>query len=191
MLTVLGEDCDRNTGNRNLSTAGFCGGNTGESGNHDGSGFGLPPRVDNWGGVGADDLSVPHPRLGVDGFPHSAEHPEAGEVKLLRDLTPQLHERANSGGGGVKNCDPILLDDFPPTPRVWGIRSSLIDHLGGTVGQGSIDDVAVSGNPADVGGAPIHICFSVQVENILVREGSLGEVSPRRVQDAFGFAGGA
>ncbi|MNZ57484.1 hypothetical protein D3C78_754650 [compost metagenome] len=58
------------------------------------------------------------------------------------------------------------------------------------IGQGAIDDVAVAGDPADIGGAPEHLAVTV-VEHHLEGEGGLQQVAAGSVQHALGFAGAA
>ncbi|MNI95302.1 hypothetical protein D3C73_1535520 [compost metagenome] len=49
----------------------------------------------------------------------------------------------------------------------------------------------MAGDPADVGGAPVHVRFGMEVEHGFVGVGALGEVAAGGVQDALGLAGGA
>jgi len=81
------------------------------------------------------------------------------------------------------------LNDVPPAAGVGGIGGPLIDHLGGAVGEGSIDDVAVTGNPTDVCRAPVDVGFGMKIKNVLMGEGCLGEVATGGVQDPFGLTG--
>ncbi len=78
---------------------------------------------------------------------------------------------------------------LPPPAGVRGVRRSLVQHLGRAVGERTVGDVGVPGDPADVGGAPEDVRLRVDVVHDLVREGGLGQVSARRVQDALGLAG--
>ncbi len=71
------------------------------------------------------------------------------------------------------------------------VGGSLVHDLGGAVGERAVDDVAVPGDPADVGGAPVDIRLGVQVEDVLVGVRDLGEISAARVQDAFRLPRGA
>ena len=85
----------------------------------------------------------------------------------------------------------MALDDVPEAVARGGVGGALVDHLRDTVGQRAVDDVAVAGDPADVGGAPVDVGVGLEVEHVAVGEGGLGEVAPRRVQDAFGLSGGS
>jgi hypothetical protein len=72
-----------------------------------------------------------------------------------------------------------------------GVRRALVEHLRGAVGERAVDDVAVAGDPPDVGGAPVDVGLGLEVEDVLVREGGLREVPAAGVQDALRLPGGA
>jgi hypothetical protein len=135
--------------------------------------------------------TIPDPGLGVDRFADAAEHAQRREVEVIRNLSPELHERPDGGGRGVEDGHAVLLDDLPPAPAVGRVRRALVEHLGRPVGQRTVDDVAVTGDPADIGGAPIDVGLGVQVEHVLMGEGRLGEVAAARVEDALRLAGRA
>ena len=71
------------------------------------------------------------------------------------------------------------------------VGHALVHHDRRAVGQRPVDDVAVAGDPADVGGAPVDVGLGVEVEHVLVGERDLGEVAAGRVHDALGLAGRA
>ena len=76
-------------------------------------------------------------------------------------------------------------------PVVAGeVGHALVHHLGRAVGQRAVDDVAVAGDPTDIGGAPVDVIV-VQIEHVLVGEGHLRQVAATGVHDALGLAGGA
>ena len=82
----------------------------------------------------------------------------------------------------------MLLDDPPESIFVWSIRSSLIHQDGRAVRHGTVDHVAVSGNPTAVRGAEMNIVI-LEVKNELTCRKCSGKVAPRGVGNAFGFAG--
>src|SRR5699024_7277587 len=84
----------------------------------------------------------------------------------------------------------VLLHDLPPAALVRAVRGALVEHLGGAVDQGSVGDVGVAGDPADVSSAPVHVCLRLQVEDVPVRVGRLHQVAAGGVQDALRFPGG-
>ncbi len=71
------------------------------------------------------------------------------------------------------------------------MRGAFVHGLGGAVDERRVGDVGVSGDPADIGRAPVHVRLGVQVEDGLVGEGGLGEAAAGGVQDALGLPGGA
>ena len=147
---------------------------------------------------------VPHPRLGVDGLADRAEHPQRRQVVALDLLCPPLHEGTDGGGCGVELGDAVALDDVPQPILVPGVAvvadaqffagrvgGALVDDRGGAVGQRPVDDVAVAGDPTDVGGAPVDVGVGAQVEHDPVGERDLGQVAAAGVHDALGLGGGA
>ena len=66
---------------------------------------------------------------------------------------------------------------------------SYITH-GRAVRQRTVDDVAVAGHPADVGGAPVDVLF-LEVEHQLRRRVDVRQVAARRVHHALRLAGRA
>ena len=178
----LGEDPGQGPGGR----ARLGDGGAGQRGDHVAAGLGLPPGVHHRAAPAADVAVVPHPRLGVDGLPHRAQHPQAGQVVGGGPFLAPLHEGADGGGGGVELGDAVALGDVPqpilgpPAPVAapergpGGVGGALVHHRGAAVGQRAVDDVAVAGHPADVGRAPEDIGVGSEVEHVLVGEADLG-----------------
>lgn len=63
-----------------------------------------------------------------------------------------------------------------------------INHQDGSgcVGEWAVDDVGVAGDPADVGGAPVHVA-RVVVEDVFEGGRGVDEVAGGRVQDSLGL----
>ena len=74
----------------------------------------------------------------------------------------------------------MLIDDLPEARSRRVIGHTFEDQAGRAVGQWAVDDVAVAGDPADVGGTPVDIAFVV-VEHVLVGHGRHQQVAPRAV----------
>ena len=178
-------------GQRERRRAGLGGRGAGQRADHDPARLGLPPRVDDRAALAADVGVVPHPRLGVDRLTDRPEDAQARQIVLLRLLVAPLHHRADRRRGGVEDRHPVLLDDRPEAVVAREVRDALVHHHRGPVGQRAVDDVAVPGDPADVGGAPVHVGVRMEVEHVLVGERDLGQVAARRVHDALRLAGGA
>ena len=63
-------------------------------------------------------------------------------------------------------------------------RNTFVDDAGGGQGQRSIDNKRVTGNPADVGHAPVHI-FGMDVLNVFGAARHIGEIAAGAVLTAF------
>ena len=114
----------------------------------------------------------------------------AGEqVVAVDELIPGLDESTNGGGGGVEDGDSVFLDHLPETTEVGEIRGTFIHHLGRTHRKGAVNNVAVAGDPADVGGAPVDVVI-LHVEDVLAGGVGAGEVAAAGVEDSLGFSGG-
>src|SRR5690606_28583377 len=169
------DDGRGDAGQRGLGGAGLGVGDAGQRGDHDAAGLGLPPGVHHGGAVAADVLAVPDPCLGVDRFADRAQDAQGRQVELGGDLVAPLHERADRGGRGVEDAHAVLLHDLPEAALVRGVRGAFVHDLGGAVGERAVDDVGVAGDPADVGGAPVHVGLGLEVEDGPVGVGDLGE----------------
>ena len=111
-------------------------------------------------------------------------------VVLGRLVLAQLAQHAHRGGGGMENIDAEALG-YPPRPARVGVGgSALVQHAGGAEGQRAVDDVGVTGYPADVGEAPVGV-VGMDVQEVLGRARHIGQVAARRVLGALGPARGA
>ena len=93
-------------------------------------------------------------------------------------------------GRGVQDGDGVLGNDGPEAVAVRVVGRAFVHYGRRAVGEGAIDDVAVARDPADVGGAPVDVVL-LDVEHPLGRRHRSQQVAARRVDDAFGLAGGA
>ncbi len=107
------------------------------------------------------------------------------------NLATPLHEHPDQGWRGVIDCHAVLFDHLEMTVLVGRVRGALVDHLGDAVGQRPVDDVGVTGDPADIGCAPIDVGLGLDVEHVVMRVRRLGQIAARGVHDALGLAGGA
>ena len=87
---------------------------------------------------------------------------------LRGPLRAPLHERANRGRRGVEDRDAVALDDLPEAILLRPVGRAFVHHHRRAVGQRTVDDVAVAGDPADVGRAPVDVLV-LQVEDPLGR----------------------
>ena len=87
-------------------------------------------------------------------------------------------------------ADAVLVDHLPVAGAV-GIGGHPLEHHGGrAIGERPVHDVAVAGDPADVGRAPEDVA-AVDVEHVLVGHRHREQVAGGGVHDAFGLAGRA
>jgi hypothetical protein len=84
----------------------------------------------------------------------------------------------------------VPLDDVPEAVEAGRVGRALVHEGGGAIGERPVDDVAVPGDPPDVGGAPVGVFF-LYVEEVLHGEARLEEIAGRRVHDALGLPRGA
>ena len=133
---------------------------------HDRAGFGLPPGVDDRAALAADVPVIPHPRFRVDRLADRSQQPQRAEIVLRWPLGAPPHERANRRRRGVENRHAVALDDLPEAILLRPVGRAFVHHHGRAVGQRSVDDVAVAGDPADIGRAPVDVVV-FQIEDPL------------------------
>ncbi len=107
----------------------------------------------------------------------------------FRPLLAQLEERADRGRRGVKDRDAVLVDHRPQAIGLGMGRRALVHHHRRAVRQRSVDDVAVAGDPSDIGGAPVRVVV-FEVEHPLARDVCAEEIPSGGMHDALGLAGG-
>ena len=107
---------------------------------------------------------------------------------MLRGMcVAPFHERADRGRRGVEHRHPVTFADVPEAVLVRPVRRALVDHDGCTERQRPIDDVGVSGHPADVRRAPEHVVV-LEVEHDLRGVRHAREIAAGRVDDPLRFA---
>ena len=162
----------------------------GQRRDHDRAGFGLPPGVDDRAALAADELVVPDPRFGVDRLADRSEQPQRRQIVLLRPLGAPAHERADRGRRRVEDRDAVLLDQRPEAILLRPVGRAFVHQHRRAVGQRAVDDVAVAGDPADVGGAPVDVLVA-QIEHQLRGRVGADQIAAGRVDDALGLPGRA
>ena len=170
--------------------SGLAGGGTGKGRDHVGPGLGLPPGIDDGAALVADVLVEPHPGLGVDGLPDGSEQAERGEVVLLKVLVAPLHEGSDGRRGRIEDGDAVVGDELPEAVGLGPVGSTLVHETGRPVAEGSVDEVTVACDPADVGGAPVDIILP-EIEDILGGGVSADQVTARGVENSLGLSGGS
>src|SRR4051794_27977101 len=84
----------------------------------------------------------------------------------------------------------MAVDDAPEAIRFRGVRRAFVHHAGSAVLQRPIDDIAVAGDPSDVGGAPVDVVF-LDVENPFCGDVSTDRIAAGGVDDALRLTGGS
>ena len=109
---------------------------------------------------------------------------------FLRPFVSPFDECANGGGRGVQNIYLVAVNDAPEAIGLREIGRAFVHQSGGAILQRSIDDVAVAGDPTNVGSAPIRVFF-FEIEYPFCGEIRGDGISAGGVNHALGFAGGA
>ena len=109
---------------------------------------------------------------------------------LLDPVVAVFHDGAESGGRGIKDVDLVLFDDVPEPVRLGIVGYAFKHDAGSALGQRAVNDVAVTGNPADIGRAPVSI-FILIIEDPFESGHDVEQVAGGGVQNALGLAGAA
>ena len=152
---------------------------------HEAAGLGLPPGIHDRAALLADHGVVPAPGFRVDRLADGAQQAQAAQVVAVGPGVAEAHQAADGGRRGVEDGDAVLLDHAPPAVGVGVGGRAFVHEAGRAEEQRGVDDVAVAGDPAGVGGAPPAI-FVLDVEDVLERGGGVDHVAAVGVQDALG-----
>src|SRR5437867_5477169 len=98
-------------------------------------------------------------------------------------------ESADRRRSGVENVDSIFFDDFPEAIRLRPVRYALVHNGGRAIRQRTINNITVSGYPADVGGAPKNV-FVTNVEHVFHGRVNTDEITASGMQDPLRLPGG-
>ena len=140
----------------------------------------------------ADDVVVPVPGLWVDRLTDGAEQLSALESRTFQRthcLCP--HQRADRRWRGVELRSPLCFSHTSQKRPGVRVCWHAFEHDGGrAVRKRAIDDIAVAGDPAHIGGAPEDVTLFV-VEHGFHGQRGVDQIAAGAVHDAFGLAGGA
>ena len=128
---------------------------------------------------------------GLIGSPTDPSSRSVDRSCCLRVLRPPLHVRADRRRRRVEDRHPVALRDLPPAVAVREVRRALVHHAGRAVAERAVDDVAVAGDPADVGRAPEDVGLRLQIEDVVVRRRDADQIAARRVRDPLRLRGRA
>src|SRR5208337_2396466 len=151
--------------------------------------FSLPPGVNDGCPTLAHRVVIPPPHRRLDRFAHRGHVLETVMIfrRLVGPGTPKCPYR---GRRGVKDVDVEFFGDPPRTPGVGMSRKPLVHNRGGGEGQRPVDNIGMTGDPADIGHAPVDV-LGMDVLNVFRRSSHVGEVSPGAVLAALGLPSGA
>ena len=109
---------------------------------------------------------------------------------FLGPLVSPFYECANRSGSCVEDAYLMAVDDVPETIGFGKVWRALIHQAGSAVLQRAVDDVAVPGDPADVGGTPVSVFF-LEIEDPFRGDVGSDGVSASGVNYALGFSRGS
>src|SRR6266581_6852053 len=99
-------------------------------------------------------------------------------------LVAPANEGADRCRSGVENVDAIFLDDLPESIGLRPVRRAFVHEGRSAIGQWSVNDITMPGDPADIGRAPKNVFIS-DIEDIFGRRINADEVPAGRVQNSF------
>ena len=137
----------------------------------------------------ANDLVVPLPDLSGDGLTNRAEDSQVLHL-VLDVLVASALKKSERGRGNVELCDLVFRADLPVSAEIGICGSALEDHSGDTEDERSVDDVGVTGDPADITATEEGVGV-VDVEDVLAGHGGAEQVTRSCVHDTLGLASGA
>ena len=158
-----------------------------EAADEDPAGLGLPPGIDQRTTAAANRVVVPLPSLLVDGLSHRSDDLERRQVVALCEAGLASHEGADGGGCGVELVDFELLAHLPESGGRRGCGHALKHDRGRPTEQRAVHDVAVAGDPADVGRAPIDVAGLI-LEHVGEAVAGIHHVAPASVDHPLGLA---
>ena len=163
---------------------------TGKRGHQMAARFSLPPGIYDRAGTFPDYFVVPVPSFRVDWFPHCAKQLEAAQIAPIHKRPTFPHQCPDRSRRGVKLVNLVLFANLPKSAGI-GIGWHAFEHqCCSTIGQRAIDDIAVSRNPAHVGGAPIYVTVMV-IERHLMGQRRIDQIPARAMHNALRLPGGS
>src|SRR5262249_42472851 len=94
---------------------------------------------------------------------------------------------ADCGWGSIENIDPVLFDDSPEPIGLGPVRRALVHDNCRAIRQRTIDNIAVTRDPTNVGCAPKNI-FVADVEDVFGGAINIHQITGGGVQNPFRFA---
>ena len=189
-ITFFVNNFGNNTRQRESAGTRLCRRRARNRGNHNRSGFCLPPGINDRAFFFADYFMIPHPRFGIYRFTDGPEQAEARQLVSEHPLLAPSHKRPYGCGSGVENVDPVFVDYAPEAVRFGIIRSAFIHNGSGAVCKRPVNNIGMSGDPSDIRSTPVNVLF-LQVENNFSSEVGIYHIPGSGMKYSFGLAGGA
>src|SRR6266436_6761999 len=104
-------------------------------------------------------------------------------------LVAPANKCANRRRGGIKNVDPIFFDDFPKPIGLRPVWCAFVHDHRGPIRQRTINDIAVTGDPAHVGRAPKDV-FIANIEDVFHGGVNTDEITTSGVQNSLWLSSG-
>ncbi len=155
---------------------------------HEAAGFGLPPGINNRAATVANLFVIPLPGFRIDRFTYGTHNAQTAASGAFNGPVAFRHQRANSGGCSVEQGHVVLVDDLRHPARFRPVGHPFKHQRGGATGQRAIEQIAVTGDPADIGGAPVNVVVMV-IKNILKGAGGIDQIAAGGMQYAFWLPG--
>lgn len=109
---------------------------------------------------------------------------------VLDVLLTHSPEQSDGRGRSVQVRGLPLVDKVPVSRGGWVDWRRLEHRRGDTIGQWTVDDVSVTGDPSDIGHTGEFV-LRVNVKDVLDRQKSAQQVSTSGVDDTLWLAGGS
>ena len=106
---------------------------------------------------------------------------------LLHRRFAIAHQSADRCRGGVEDIHLVLGHHLPEAPGIGPARHAFKHQRGRAIRERAIDNIAVPGHPADIGGAPINLTITV-IEDFFMRVRCPNHIAAGGVQHALGLA---
>ena len=168
--------------------AGFGGRDARDRRNQHASGFCLPPGIHNGCFATANFFVIPVPGFCIDGLAHAAQDFDGRKIVALQVFIPASHQCPQGGRRSVEMRHFVLFANLPKPGWIGVSRNAFKHDAGGAGQQGAVNNIGVSGHPANIGGTPENIaCFVLK--NGFKGIAGVNHVAAAGVYYAFGFAG--
>src|SRR5262249_34894198 len=136
----------------------------------------------------ANDFVIPYPRFGIYRLADGAKQSQRTQIVFHWPFRSPFHECTNCSWRGVKNCYAIFLNNAPESIRLRKVWCAFIHEARRSVCQRTIDDIAVTCDPAHIRRAPENI-FVTEIEHVFRSQFRIKQITASRMQNSLWFPG--